>query len=328
MIHLLDARSDSLTVTWPVIENAKRYILELKVGDTEYKELSSKLTQPQAKKKNLQQNQEYWFRVAAIVNDCYDVGDWITHPDPFQTLVEDATFLEAPTVVLGGNEALTISWSSDNNNNYNNKYELQMRENRGGQGWTTIAPTLSNTHVKKKNLTSQLGYQFRVRVAGSTNQAFSTPSIAMVARGLSENLKRQWFSGVTSLLKNNSPVIPLNDALGGKELALFYVSAHWCPPCRKFTPMLANWYQSNKQYVEVVFVSADHDEQGFENYFKQSHPWTAIDYENDAREQIMAKLRVQGIPRLVVVDAISGKIVENNAVGKPLDLNTWRRSKR
>jgi len=341
MIQLLDARSDSLTVTWPVVENAKRYVLELKVGrDGIYNELSSKLTQPQAKKKNLQPNQEYWFRVAAVVDDDV-VGGWITHTHPFPTLEEDATFLEAPTVTLGGNEALTISWKSDNNNN-SNKYELQMRENRGGQGWTTIAPSLSNTQVKKKNLTSQLGYQFRVCavVAGdsnnnnsnnnNTNQAFSPPSTAMVARGLSENLKRQWFSGVTSLLKNNSPAIPLNDALGGKEFVLFYVSAHWCPPCRKFTPMLANWYNqsNNKQYVEVVFVSADHDEQGFENYFKQSHPWTAIDYENDAREQIMAKLRVQGIPRLVVVDAVSGQIVENNAVGKPLDLNTWRRSKR
>ena len=149
----------------------------------------------------------------------------------------------------------------------------------------------------------------------------------MVAKGLSQALQRQWFSGVTSLLRNpGGKPQPLADALGGKEFVLFYVSAHWCPPCRKFTPMLANWYASHKAFVQVVFLSADHDEQGFLGYFRQSHPWTAIDYDNDARETLMGRLQVSGIPRLVVIDANTGRIVENNAVGKPLDLDTWRRA--
>jgi hypothetical protein len=46
------------------------------------------------------------------------------------------------------------------------------------------------------------------------------------------------------------------------------VSAHWCGPCRKFTPLLSVCYedQPDRSEVEVVFVSADHDEEGFNEY--------------------------------------------------------------
>ncbi|VEU34219.1 unnamed protein product, partial [Pseudo-nitzschia multistriata] len=79
-----------------------------------------------------------------------------------------------------------------------------------------------------------------------------------------------------------------------------------------------------KNFVEVVFLSADHDEDGFRSYFQASHPWMAIDFEDDTRERLMATLKVSGIPRLVVIDANTGNIVEDNAVDKPLDLNQWR----
>lgn len=177
-------------------------------------------------------------------------------------------------------------------------------------------------------------HQFRVRSNSNAN-SFSPPSEAMVAKGLSQALRKRWFNtleGNGTLLQSGSTLrpVPLADALGGKEFVLFYVSAHWCPPCRKFTPMLANWYKTPavRPCVEVVFLSADHDRDGFESYFRASHPWMAIAYEDDTRENLQSVLQVQGIPRLVVIDASTGNIVENNAVGKPLDLNQWRRSAR
>ena len=84
MIALIDARSDSLTVTWPAVAGAKRYILEIKTpdDDDEFRELSSKLTQTQAKKKNLVPNKEYFFRVTPVMDD-ETSGGWTSHKEAF-----------------------------------------------------------------------------------------------------------------------------------------------------------------------------------------------------------------------------------------------------
>ena len=48
----------------------------------------------------------------------------------------------------------------------------------------------------------------------------------------------------------------------GKHI-LLYVSAQWCGPCRKFTPLLQEFYSEAKKRtdinLEIVFVSLDKD---------------------------------------------------------------------
>jgi nucleoredoxin len=73
-----------------------------------------------------------------------------------------------------------------------------------------------------------------------------------------------------------------------------------------------------------VFFSADHDENGFREDYKDM-PWLAVPYDDDARESLMAHIRVSGIPRLVVLDGKTGRIIVDNAVGQQLDVNNWRR---
>lgn len=324
-MKLLDARSTSLTVTWPATEAATKYRLEYRTGDQEdFQLLSDKLTQTQARKKNLIPENDYFFRVAPLVGEEIKDDSWVTHDTPFRTISAEleSKAMEAPKVVgAGSSHALKISWSKVDNVS---GYELQMRENAGAAEWSTIAASLSGTEVKKKNLTSNLGYQFRVR-PNESDAPFSLPSDPCVARGLSAGIKR-WFNSLSdgTLLRSGlEKPVPLEEALGGKEFILLYASAHWCGPCRQFTPMLANWYKGARENVEVVFLSADHDENGFQSYFR-SHPWMAVDYDDDARESLMAAIRVTGIPRLVVLSGKTGKIIEDNAVGKQLDINRWR----
>mmetsp|Transcript_62896 Transcript_62896/g.174321 ORF Transcript_62896/g.174321 Transcript_62896/m.174321 type:complete len:640 (+) Transcript_62896:71-1990(+) len=65
-------------------------------------------------------------------------------------------------------------------------------------------------------------------------------------------------------------------ALAGKIVGLYF-SAHWCPPCRGFTPQLAELYTASLQAkgLEVVLASRDRDEEAFKEYYA-SMPWLAL----------------------------------------------------
>ncbi|CAK0879327.1 unnamed protein product [Prorocentrum cordatum] len=81
----------------------------------------------------------------------------------------------------------------------------------------------------------------------------------------------------TELLTKEGPK-KTSEVLGGKRAVLVYFSAHWCPPCRGFTPVLAQAYEAHSQGdVAVVFVSADQTQPQFESYFG-SMPWCALPF--------------------------------------------------
>jgi len=92
-------------------------------------------------------------------------------------------------------------------------------------------------------------------------------------------------------------------SLKGKVFGLYF-SAHWCPPCRGFTPMLAEWYKKDLQAkgFEVVFVSSDKDEDSFKEYFAEQ-PWLALDFDDRKRKEQLSNLfGVEGIPSFVIID--------------------------
>lgn len=114
-------------------------------------------------------------------------------------------------------------------------------------------------------------------------------------------------------LVNRSGDVNTAEALAGKEAVALYFSAHWCPPCRGFTPKLAESYQANLQAkgLEVVFVSSDKDEAQFKEYFEQM-PWLALPYgARDLKAKLSEQYGVQGIPTLVILDA-SGKTINKD----------------
>jgi len=104
-------------------------------------------------------------------------------------------------------------------------------------------------------------------------------------------------------------------ALSGMTIGLYF-SAHWCPPCRGFTPHLVNFYNEFKKTdkgkdFEIIFVSSDRDQGAFDEYFKEM-PWLSLPYsDRKTQAQLSKKFKVQGIPMLVLVDS-NGKIITSD----------------
>merc|ERR1719355_95571 len=111
--------------------------------------------------------------------------------------------------------------------------------------------------------------------------------------------------GSTLLTKEGEK--PTAEVLRGKRVALYF-SAHWCPPCRGFTPQLAKAYTDNLQAkgMEIVFVSSDKSQGEFDEYFK-TMPWLGLPFdERSLKNSLSKKYKVQGIPTLVIIDGATG----------------------
>ena len=76
-----------------------------------------------------------------------------------------------------------------------------------------------------------------------------------------------------------------------------------CPPCRGFTPKLVESYKkivSKGKPFEIIFVSSDRSQEGFDDYFKDM-PWFAIPFSDDKmRKDISTKFSVQGKNQVVI----------------------------
>merc|ERR1712003_145397 len=88
----------------------------------------------------------------------------------------------------------------------------------------------------------------------------------------------------------------------GKAIGIYF-SAHWCPPCRSFTPKLAEFYNNGlKDNMEIIFVSSDRDEESFNDYFKEM-PWLALPYQQrQAKQELSDACGVEGIPSFAVIN--------------------------
>jgi nucleoredoxin len=119
---------------------------------------------------------------------------------------------------------------------------------------------------------------------------------------------------------NNGTLVHADDeAISHKKLIAFYFSAHWCGPCRKFTPQLVDFYKraaAQHPDFEVVFVSCDKTAVAMEAYMREaSMPWPAIDFQKVEQKEAIRKYAGPGIPCLVVVDA-SGRVISDSYAGK------------
>ncbi|KAI9189176.1 hypothetical protein H9P43_000604 [Blastocladiella emersonii ATCC 22665] len=111
-----------------------------------------------------------------------------------------------------------------------------------------------------------------------------------------------------------------------RPLTLYAFSAAWCPPCRALAPTLAAVHHNHHEtdvdlvYVGLEYSRAEHEEKNLLPYFRFG--WTGADLPADlpadcenphwashwATVKALGKL---GIPTAIVVDAATGKIVED-----------------
>ncbi|CAJ1964913.1 unnamed protein product [Cylindrotheca closterium] len=179
-VILVDARSDSMTISWTKVEEAVCYILEFRTVnplEPDWQRLAEDIQGTSSRKRNLMPESQYFFRISPVYEDD-TVGPWITHPESFETLTQEQDedyAMAAPIVTIPAEpNALIITWEEVDEDVHG--FEMQMRENKGGAKWFGFQVSSVSSEVKKKNLTSPWGYQFRVRPVTDFDEPFSPPS--------------------------------------------------------------------------------------------------------------------------------------------------------
>ena len=107
---------------------------------------------------------------------------------------------------------------------------------------------------------------------------------------------------IGNTFKTKSGTISLEELQASADVVAVYFSAHWCPPCRGFTPVLTKFYNevnANGKKLEIVFGSIDQSEDQFNEYFGEM-PWVAIPFGDPKIRGTMDALGIQGIPNLKV----------------------------
>ncbi|CAG0914815.1 unnamed protein product [Notodromas monacha] len=134
------------------------------------------------------------------------------------------------------------------------------------------------------------------------------------------------------LVKRDGSTLDAESALSSSSVIGFYFSAHWCPPCRAFTPVLADFYDALRdagEGFEIIFVSSDRSEAEMLNYMKDSHgDWFAVPFNSAEVRALKEKFQVSGIPCLVILGKNGQLITKDgrsaiNSVG-PSVMSSWK----
>jgi thiol-disulfide isomerase/thioredoxin len=315
--NLLERDHSSISVVWVTKLDSKKYELEISENGI-WRSLSNSIATTTIRKKNLEQGFEYCFRVRSQDPVTASWSAFSNPSEPMSVLSHTIKILDPPTLLSKDSQSVTIKWIG--NNNHEEGYNLRFRAETD-QSWQVINSVIRDNVVRKKGLKAGVNYYFSVCPVGHLDQydysASSLPfSVATVSQYLTNLLP-------TYLHTSKWPTkISTSEALAGKVVAIYF-SAHWCGPCRSFTPKLSAAYNLSKsanKNFEIIFCSADHNETDFESYYKEM-PFLAIPYDDDKRESFMGIFKVSGIPRLVVLSP-SGRIIVENAAGENLSLAT------
>jgi thiol-disulfide isomerase/thioredoxin len=116
----------------------------------------------------------------------------------------------------------------------------------------------------------------------------------------------------------NGNLVALDDSdLVQKKIYGLYFSAHWCSPCRKFTPKLVEYYNKivwEHPEFEIIFISSDKSPEAMATYMNEAGmPWPAVEFGKLANVPTLKKYAGDGIPDLVIVDT-TGKVLADSYI--------------
>ena len=141
-------------------------------------------------------------------------------------------------------------------------------------------------------------------------------------------------SGMAELLPsrilNNKGKSVSSSELAGKVVG-FYFSAHWCPPCRAFTPSLVDFRDKNNDDFEVVFVSSDRSPDAQMSYMEEANmKWYTLEHRSQDANKLSQKFGIRGIPALIIVSP-DGETITTNGRGEVSSnpsqaIKKWKRS--
>jgi nucleoredoxin len=118
-----------------------------------------------------------------------------------------------------------------------------------------------------------------------------------------------------------STLLPLPAAsLSGVRFVAVYYSAHWCPPCRAFTPELVSAYKSIKAAhpeFELIFVSSDRDEESMKAYMRETAmTWPTLSFgQKGSASTLKRPAYERGIPNLVFMTADGKELATTYTTG-------------
>ena len=121
------------------------------------------------------------------------------------------------------------------------------------------------------------------------------------------------------MVRSGGKAVKGSKALSKKKLIGLYFSAHWCPPCRAFTPELVKFRDAcfEKGYpFEIVFISCDRTEKDMMGYMSDTKmKWLAVPFDSPLKQELMDTFGVRGIPTLIILDS-KGNVISKDARGE------------
>ncbi|KAK7112736.1 uncharacterized protein [Littorina saxatilis] len=124
-----------------------------------------------------------------------------------------------------------------------------------------------------------------------------------------------------TVLGKDGKNVPVSKFANPDSIVGLYFSAHWCPPCRGFTPVLAEVYKNIKQKgkkFEVIFISSDRDQKSYAEYY-ETMPWLTIGFGSEKKSDLAEMYEVGGIPCLVLLKGDSGELITKDGRSKILN---------